>query len=92
MITFYLSRNPMSLYDGSYKVTSYVPKRHDHGAPCWWYYPNTAKDFTLCLRSEDIDAILKKLGKEVEPGTCVNLTTGDVVRLEDAPKLFPTQE
>jgi hypothetical protein len=89
MITFYIVRNPMALYGGTYALASYVPKKNSHGTPCWWFYSNDPSDFTAHLHSEDLEKVVKKLGKEVEPGTCVNLTTGEITRLEDAVELFP---
>lgn len=88
MITFYLSRNPLQLYGGNYRLTTYIPhKSPDHEPLCWYYgYKlfNNKHMFNIDLNKEYVEQLVSQINFEILPGTCVNLTTSEVLKIEDA--------
>lgn len=81
-LVLFLSRNPMPMYGGGYTLTTYHPKNYEHGVPCWWYWREAKDDSTMLMSAEDISNLLSKVGlEEIEPGSCINLNTGEVTRL-----------
>ncbi len=79
-VTFYLVREPVT-YGKGYNLSSYIPKA---SGLCWSFWPDDRTNFNIPQSSEDAARIERKIGFEVEPGTCVNLTTGEVTTLKDA--------
>jgi hypothetical protein len=83
--TFYLVRESVT-YGKGYNLSTYVPKASTSGL-CWSFWPDDPKDFNIHQDSEEASRIERKLGFKVEPGTCVNLTTGEVTLLKDAEQI-----
>ncbi len=84
---FFLSRNCRS-YGGAYCLTSYLPKASPKGEVImsWWYW-GSEQDLTLNLSREDAEKLEAKGGRKLEFGEALNLTTGEVFNVENAPRL-----
>jgi hypothetical protein len=87
VVTFYLSRNT-AVYSGGYTLTTYLPKAPPatQSLLSWWFWA-AESDLSIPLSAEDAHKIEAKIGRPLELGEAVNLTTGDSIRIENAPKL-----
>ncbi len=98
-ITLFISRNP-DHNCGGYIMTNYMPYRNPHYDEFkvksgevlgqldvgTWYYHGTKTNVGFSKQLDKKD--LKELGIELAEGHCINLTTGEVISLENAPSVF----
>lgn len=80
---FWLVRDP-EVYSGTYRLSTYLPKRSPSGAPAWYFFRSDDEiDFAMDVSTDDARRIEARLGNEVGFGEAVNLATGEVVRLSE---------
>jgi hypothetical protein len=84
---FYLSRSS-KMYGGAYSLTSYLPSAPPPSEVLltWWYWGNE-NDLHVNLSATDGQKLEVKLGKKLDFGEAVNLTTGEIHKVETAPRL-----
>ncbi len=81
-LELFLSRNPMAAYSGTYTLSSYHPQNYTWGLPCWCYHAVKEGSFSFQQPRDIVQAILDKVGiPELQPGSCLNLLTGEVTYL-----------
>lgn len=83
-ITFYIVREP-AVYGNAYNLCSYIPR---NAGLCWSFYSDDPADFNIHITIDEALKIERKLGFDVQPGTCVNLTTTRVIELSDAKSVY----
>lgn len=83
-ITFYLSRNT-EVYGGSYNLSTYHPKQNSHGTPCWCFWGGLNDVAMTSISRDTAIRLLAKAGlDELKFGTCLNLSTGEILTISQA--------
>jgi hypothetical protein len=84
----YLVREP-ELYNGSCYITNYVPYKSSHGILKWWFWGHLRVPASICLdvRKDDFLTLQEALGFKVDFGMCVDLTTHEILTLDNAEEL-----
>lgn len=79
-ITLYLVRET-ERYGGGYTLSSFIPEASKQGL-CWSFWAK-GTDFYISQQAEEARKIEARLGFTLEPGTVVNLTTGQVTGMDE---------
>lgn len=94
MNTFYLNRNPVRTNNCEYTLTNYIPcKSPKDGELCWRYERKIVNkgdcNYLLHLNKDNFFLLqsmfrFNNLGNDIKSGTSINLTTGEILNIEDA--------
>lgn len=86
----YLVRNTQQC-GGGYTLCNYIPYAPSENDTflCWWFYGHDRikHAFSIVMHSNDAEHMVLASGQKLDYGQCLNLTTGQLTDIQNAPKL-----